>query len=95
MKLAVSSMLVACAAAASKGSLRDAPANPTVTLNNGVEMPLVAIGVWQYDNATTADAVTKALSIGITHIDTAWNCTWRCQQPPRVRSPLAFCVRAP
>lgn len=48
-------------------------ANPTVTLNNGVQMPLLALGVWQYDNATAEDAVTKALKVGFTHIDTAWN----------------------
>lgn len=47
--------------------------NPTVTLNNGVEMPLVALGVWQYDNATALDAVTKGLKAGFTHIDTAFN----------------------
>jgi hypothetical protein len=43
---------------------------PTVTLNNGVEMPLVALGVWQYDNATAKDAITKGLALGYTHFDT-------------------------
>lgn len=47
--------------------------SPTVTLNNGVKMPLVALGVWQYDNATAKDAITKGLSIGYTHIDTAYD----------------------
>ena len=48
-------------------------ANPTVTLNNGVEMPLVALGTWQYDNATATEAIKLALPLGFTHIDTAEN----------------------
>eukprot|EP00935_MAST-01C_sp_MAST-1C-sp1_P002049 g2049.t1 len=34
-------------------------------------MPLVALGTWQYDNATAAEAIKLALPLGFTHIDTA------------------------
>jgi diketogulonate reductase-like aldo/keto reductase len=44
---------------------------PTVTLNNGVEMPQLGFGVFQVpDDATTA-AVTAALQAGYRSIDTA------------------------
>ena len=45
--------------------------NPTITLNNGVKMPLVALGTWQYNNDVAEDAIKLALSLGFTHIDTA------------------------
>lgn len=44
---------------------------PVVTLNNGVMMPVVSAGTWQYDTATAQDSVASALQIGFTHIDTA------------------------
>lgn len=43
----------------------------TVKLNNGVVMPLVALGTWQYSSSTAEDAVTKAFAAGFTHVDTA------------------------
>ncbi|MEU2237230.1 aldo/keto reductase [Streptomyces vietnamensis] len=47
------------------------PAVPTVTLNNGVEIPQLGFGVFQVaDDATTA-AVTSALEAGYRSIDTA------------------------
>ncbi|MFF2777534.1 aldo/keto reductase [Streptomyces sp. NPDC058052] len=47
------------------------PAVPTVTLNNGVEIPQLGFGVFQVaDDATTA-AVTAALESGYRSIDTA------------------------
>lgn len=68
MKLFLTASSLALAA-----SIKSGPLNPTVKLNNGVEMPMVALGVWQYDNATAEDAIQKALSVGFTHIDTAYN----------------------
>jgi diketogulonate reductase-like aldo/keto reductase len=44
---------------------------PTHTLNNGVEMPMMSIGTWQYDESTAEQVVKDALSVGFTHIDTA------------------------
>ena len=61
------------AAAASAVVVAAAPTKKTVTLNNGVEMPLVALGTWQYDNSTARDAIKLALPLGFTHIDTAEN----------------------
>ncbi|WP_369148393.1 aldo/keto reductase [Streptomyces sp. R44] len=47
------------------------PAVPTVTLNNGVEIPQLGFGVFQVaDDATTA-AVSSALEAGYRSIDTA------------------------
>lgn len=42
----------------------------TKTLNNGVEIPEIALGVWQSGDATE-DAVLAALKNGYRHIDTA------------------------
>ncbi len=44
---------------------------PTVTLNNGVEMPQLGFGVFQVPNDETEAAVTAALSAGYRSIDTA------------------------
>ena len=44
---------------------------PTITLNNGVEMPTIAAGTWQYSSQTAHDAVAAALDVGFRHIDTA------------------------
>lgn len=43
----------------------------SVTLNNGVVMPVVAAGTWQYSAAAAEQSVAAALSVGIRHIDTA------------------------
>ncbi|WP_413627741.1 aldo/keto reductase [Fructilactobacillus vespulae] len=45
--------------------------NQTVTLNNGIEMPMVGFGVWQNSNPDTAAVVQKALKAGYRSIDTA------------------------
>ena len=44
---------------------------PIVTLSNGVEMPAIAAGTWQYDANTAQAAVEAAIAAGFTHIDTA------------------------
>ncbi|MDR6507105.1 aldo/keto reductase [Arthrobacter oryzae] len=44
---------------------------PTVTLNNGVEMPQLGFGVFQVPNDETTAAVTAALAAGYRSIDTA------------------------
>ena len=43
----------------------------TVTLNNGVEMPILGFGVYQIPAEQTERAVTDALAAGYRHIDTA------------------------
>ena len=43
----------------------------TVTLNNGVEMPALGLGVFQTPPDETRDAVTAALGAGYRHVDTA------------------------
>jgi diketogulonate reductase-like aldo/keto reductase len=43
----------------------------TATLNNGVEMPALGLGVFQTPADETRDAVRAALSTGYRHIDTA------------------------
>lgn len=44
---------------------------PTVTLNNGVEIPQLGFGVFQVPDAETTAAVTAALQAGYRSIDTA------------------------
>jgi diketogulonate reductase-like aldo/keto reductase len=43
----------------------------TITLNNGVEMPALGLGVFQTPADETRDAVRAALAVGYRHIDTA------------------------
>ena len=43
----------------------------TVTLNNGVEMPILGFGVYQVPAEETEKVVTQALDTGYRHIDTA------------------------
>src|SRR5512137_1256551 len=44
----------------------------TVTLSNGVEMPMLGLGVWQAGAGGEAErAVAAALGIGYRHVDTA------------------------
>ena len=44
---------------------------PNVTLNNGVIMPMISAGTWQYDGPTAEQVVKLALSLGYNHIDAA------------------------
>src|SRR3954468_11963485 len=47
------------------------PTVPTITLNNGVEIPQLGFGVYQVAPEETAEAVQAALEVGYRHIDTA------------------------
>ncbi len=43
----------------------------TVTLNNGVQIPQIGLGVWKCEGDQAYDAVTWALECGYRHIDSA------------------------
>ena len=43
----------------------------TLTLNNGVELPALGLGVFQTPAEETRSAVEAALAVGYRHIDTA------------------------
>jgi 2,5-diketo-D-gluconate reductase A len=43
----------------------------TVTLNNGVQMPILGFGVYQVPVDQTQQVVARALGMGYRHIDTA------------------------
>lgn len=43
----------------------------TFTLNSGVKIPHMALGVWEISDAQVGDAVKSALKLGYRHIDTA------------------------
>ena len=43
----------------------------TISLNNGVEMPVLGLGVFQTPPDVTREAVRAALDCGYRHIDTA------------------------
>ena len=45
--------------------------NETFTLNNGVQIPKLALGTWFIDDDKAAEAVRQAIRIGYRHIDTA------------------------
>ena len=47
---------------------------PTVTLNIGVEMPILGFGVFQIPAEETEQAVAGALATGYRHLDTAASC---------------------
>jgi diketogulonate reductase-like aldo/keto reductase len=47
------------------------PQVPSITLNNGVELPAIGFGVFQTPPDETRAAVAAALDIGYRHIDTA------------------------
>ncbi len=44
---------------------------PLVTLNNGVEIPQLGLGVWQVPPGETQRVVLDALELGYRHVDTA------------------------
>jgi len=44
---------------------------PTISLNNGVEIPQLGFGVYQVEPEQTKDATLSALEVGYRHIDTA------------------------
>ena len=46
-------------------------ATPTVTLNNGVEMPILGFGVFQIPAEQTQQVLEQALATGYRHLDTA------------------------
>lgn len=47
------------------------PTVPNVTLNNGVEMPILGFGVYQIPAEEIERAVSEALEVGYRHLDTA------------------------
>ncbi|MEI4274227.1 aldo/keto reductase [Klenkia sp. LSe6-5] len=44
---------------------------PTITLNNGVEIPQLGFGTYQIEPENTREAVRTALEVGYRHVDTA------------------------
>lgn len=44
---------------------------PSVTLRNGVKMPMVAAGTWEYNSTEAEASVTAAVKTGFTMVDTA------------------------
>lgn len=44
---------------------------PSLTLNNGVQIPQVGLGVFQVPDVETQDNVRSALEVGYRHVDTA------------------------
>lgn len=44
---------------------------PEVQLNNGVALPMISLGTWQYSPEVAEQTVSLGLSLGFNHIDTA------------------------
>src|SRR3954465_2266297 len=51
--------------------VQNMPTVRSVTLNNGVEMPILGFGVYQIPPEETEEAVATALDVGYRHLDTA------------------------
>lgn len=45
--------------------------NKTITLNNGVKIPIIGFGTWLIDEGICEEVVLNALKVGFRHIDTA------------------------
>lgn len=45
--------------------------NETYKMNNGLEIPKIALGTWMIDDDKVAESVRQAVKIGYRHIDTA------------------------
>mmetsp|Transcript_27246 Transcript_27246/g.63986 ORF Transcript_27246/g.63986 Transcript_27246/m.63986 type:complete len:361 (+) Transcript_27246:79-1161(+) len=78
LRLCLTSSLAALAALGLQGcdSGSKPPAKdtiPTVTLRNGVKMPILAAGTWQYNDSVAEQVVVDALNAGFSHIDTAYD----------------------
>jgi len=73
MKLAATIAAAAVSAsAATSNPLHNTKLNiPTITIAPTVEMPLQGLGTWEYNDTVAEAAVTAALDMGYTHIDTA------------------------
>jgi hypothetical protein len=65
MRTATACLAATCLAGLSAGQ------GTEVKLSNGVEMPLAAMGVWQYKPDQAEAAIKLAFQVGFTHIDTA------------------------
>lgn len=46
---------------------------PTIQLRNGVKMPMIAAGTWQYNDTQAEASITAALKVGFTMVDTAFD----------------------
>jgi diketogulonate reductase-like aldo/keto reductase len=44
---------------------------PSITLDNGVEIPQLGLGVWQIEDGIVTDVVESAFAAGYRHVDTA------------------------
>lgn len=55
------------------GGALSGPPVPTVTLNNGVRMPAMAVGTAGYAGSNATRAVSLALDTGFTHVHTAYD----------------------
>merc|ERR1711871_426993 len=55
------------------GTLSPTVPVPTVQLNGGVKMPVLALGTAGFDNETAAQAIHTAFSHGLFHVHTAWD----------------------
>jgi len=64
-------ILIAFAIGALGSQQRSSTAAPTVTLRNGVKMPMISAGVYQYNETTAQASVTAALKAGFTALDNA------------------------
>merc|ERR1712232_589656 len=46
---------------------------PVIRLRNGVEMPMLAVGTWQYNDSQAEASISTSLREGFNMVDTAWD----------------------
>src|SRR5699024_1586342 len=61
---------------------------PNITLNNGVEMPQLGLGVYQMDDQQVRDSIPLALKAGYRLIDTASRYYNERLSDKRLRTPI-------
>ena len=62
---------------------------PTAVLRNGIKMPMLAAGVWEYNASEAYASISSALAAGFTSIDTALDyCGKRARLPRSTRARL-------
>lgn len=54
-------------------AISNAEGIPSITLNNGVSMPVIAAGTWQYSPSEAKASVKAAIAAGFKHIDAAFD----------------------
>jgi len=65
-------MMSTCVWLAYAGLPKNYPSIPMKGIKGNVDMPLIGLGTWLYNDSVAEDAIVKAFEIGYRHVDTAF-----------------------